>query len=152
MIPYSKKGCCCMKKKTIIILVIIAVLILGLLLRDNLIQLYVKTAHNHLETYAAKCLDSGTEKCKSYGLWDVRIHPDDHMVEFWTGGFGLAPSSTYKGFYYCADNTHKPFSITYEDTVTMQIDGDHATWTDGTDNHGSSVRIIDKWFWFEASF
>lgn len=141
-----------MKKKRILILVMIALLVVGLISKDYLIRSYVVLCNDKLETYALKMLDSPEQLADSYGIWETSSNPDDRIVEFLTGGFGLAPSSTYKGFYYSEDDHHKPFSAAYKDKISMAIDEDHATWTDGTDNHGTSVRIIEKWFWFEASF
>jgi len=63
---------------------------------------------------------------------------------------GLAPSSTYKGFYYSADNTHKAFGGA---DIPLEVKGDTASWLEvGTDNRGVSIRITDNWFWYEASF
>ena len=133
-------------------MIVILILLLGMIFRDRLIQTYVAVAREHLETYAEKLLDNGERQSASYGFWKVSSYPEDQMVEFHTGGFGLAPSSTYKGFYYSADNVHKVFSVADESIATMDIEGNHATWTDGTDNQGTSMRIIENWFWYEASF
>lgn len=139
-------------KKKMLMMIVAAAIILCLLFRDKLIQTYVILFHEGLQTYAEKILDENDIKRSRYGLWDVRNYPEDQMVEFMTGGFGLAPSSAYKGFYYSAENVHKVFSVADKSLATMDIEGDHATWTDGTDNHGTSIRIIDNWFWYEASF
>lgn len=141
-----------MKKKTIALCVVIAITILGLAFKDNLIRTYVVLCNKDLEAYATQFLDDNERTSGQYGIWKTSYYPDDGMVEFHTGGWGLAPSSTYKGFYYSADNTHKLFSAAYKDITSMETDGDHATWTDGTDNHGISTRITENWFWFEASF
>ena len=138
-----------MKKKVIAILVS-AVLILGLVFQDNLIRGYVLLRHEKLESYAAQVLKAG--KTDNYGIWETDVIHEDGVVEFRTGGWGLAPSSTYKGFYYSADNTHRVYSIADGNKAALEIDGDTAVWTDGTDNHGSSIRITDNWFWYEASF
>lgn len=140
-----------MKKKNIVIWIVIAVILLGLVCKDHLIRAYVSLRYEALETYASGML-SGEEAEGHYGPWETSIYPGEGMVEFHTGGWGLAPSSTYKGFYYSADNTHKLFSAAYQDKTSMEIDGDRASWTDGTDNHGISFRITENWFWFEASF
>ena len=141
-----------MKIKRILIFAIILILVLGFVYRDRLIRSYVLLCNDALEAYAAELLDGAERRADSYGIWKTSGYPEDNMVEFLTGGFGLAPGSTYKGFYYSADNSHKVFSAADASIAPLKIDGDHATWTDGTDNHGSSTRIMDKWFWFEASF
>ena len=141
-----------MKKKTIAICVVIVGIVLGLLFKDCFIRTYVSVCNDKLESYATKMLEKDERTSDKYGVWKTVSSPEEGLVEFWTGGFGLAPSSTYKGFYYSADDKHKPFSVAYKDAVSMEIDGDSATWTDGTDNNGISNRIIENWFWFEASF
>jgi len=141
-----------MKKKKIILLTFISVIVLAVMFQDTLIKSYVSLCNKPLEVYAVNMLDGAEKQTDRYGIWKTSSYPEDNMVQFWTGAFGLAPSSTYKGFYYSKDNTHKVFSAADSSIAPLEINGDHATWTDGTDNHGSSTRIIDKWFWFEASF
>ena len=141
-----------MKKKTIVICAIIFVIILVLLFQDNFIRAYVSLCHETLESYAMQMLESSEKATDSYGVWKTSCYPEDGMVEFHTEGFGLAPNSTYKGFYYSADDVHKLFSAAYEDITSVEINGDNASWSDGTDNHGISIRIMKNWFWFEASF
>lgn len=141
-----------MKRKRLWLFVIIVLVVLSIVFKDKLIQTYVKVFHEDLEVFSENLLDNSALRSTTYGLWDVDIYQEDNMVEFMTGGFGLAPSSTYKGFYYSADNTHKVFSVADASIAPLVIDGDRATWTDGTDNHGMSIRIMDNWFWFEASF
>lgn len=141
-----------MKKRTIAICLIAAVLVLGLVFQDHLIRSYVSLFHDRLEDYAVQTLAGGEKNSGHYGLWKTSGYPADGMVEFRTGGWGLAPGSTYKGFYYSADNTHKVFSAARSDAISLDVDEDRATWTDGTDNHGVSIRITENWFWYEASF
>lgn len=140
-----------MKKKRIAIIAVVILVFLAVSFKNKLIQAYVTVFHESLEAYSESLLL--LEKTSSrYGFWNVSAYPEDNMVEFKTGGFGLAPSSTYKGFYYSSDNMHKVFSAADASIAPLDINGDYATWTDGTDNHGQSTRIIDHWFWFEASF
>ncbi len=141
-----------MKKKTIFIYFVVAMILCSLIFKDNIIRSYVSVCHNELENYAEQMLDNTISTSGKYGLWKTSAYPQYDMVEFSTGSSGLVPSSTYKGFYYSADNEHKVFSVADSSSTTLNISDDYATWTDGTDNQGSSSRIIDKWFWFEASF
>ena len=138
-----------MKRKALLGCAVILVIVLGLVFQDNLIRSYVSLCHERLGNYATQILDSADKTTDTYGIWKTSCYPEDGMVEFHTGGWGFAPGSTYKGFYYSADDTHKPFSVA---AVSLEINGDNATWTDGTDNHGKSTRVMKNWFWFEASF
>ena len=145
----NRIGC---TRKRLVIVPVVLFLLLCMIFREKLIQTYVVVARKNLVAYAENLLDSDDRQSDRYGFWKVRSYPEEQMVEFHTGGFGLAPSSTYKGFYYSADNVHKMFSVADKSLTTMDIEGNHATWTDGTDNHGTSMRISDNWFWYEASF
>ena len=141
-----------MKKKKVVLAMAAAIILLSLLFREHFIQIYVSVFHGSLGKYSVSLLEKDKKTTGRYGLWKVTSYPEEGMVEFMTGGSGLAPASAYKGFYYSADDTHKIFSAANQDAVTMETAGDHALWSDGTDNHGSSDRIAAKWFWFEASF
>lgn len=138
--------------KSLAIMIVISIFFLGIIFREKLIQSYVVVARAHLQAYAENLLYSDNRQSTRYGFWKVRSYPENQMVEFHTGGFGLAPSATYKGFYYSTDNVHKVFSVADESIATMDVNGDYAAWTDGTDNHGISMRFVDNWFWYEASF
>ncbi len=121
-----------------------------LLFSDSMIRAGVQVFREPLEHYCEEFLaESSGVASRSFGSWKATAYPEQGMVEFFTGGFGLAPGSTYEGFYYSAENEHIPFQGV---DVPMKDWGDSASWTDGTDNHGSSRRIRDNWFWFEASF
>lgn len=136
----------------LVVVLVVAAVILGWVFKDNIIRSYVSLGREKLESYTTQLLESSEKLEGSYGIFKTACYPWKGMVEFYTGGLGLAPSATYKGFYYSADNTHKVFGAADGEEIVMEVDGDRATWTDGTDNHGSSVRIAEKWFWFEASF
>ena len=139
-------------RKRLVTVIVVLILLLCMIFQEKLIQTYIVVARKNLVAYAENLLDSDDRQSDRYGFWKVRSYSEEQMVEFHTGGFGLAPSSTYKGFYYSADNVHKVFSVADKSLTTMDVEGNLATWTDGTDNHGTSMRITDNWFWYEASF
>ena len=138
-----------MKRKTIVTCLALAAMITCLLCKNAILRFHVAHNHEKLEQYALQMLENGDTNSGRYGLWKTRCYPDIGMVEFHAGGFGLAPGTTYQGFYYSSDDAHRPFSGA---EAPMEIDGNHATWTDGTDNYGTSVRLTPNWFWFRASF
>jgi hypothetical protein len=138
-----------MKKKALILCLIALVLILGLIFRNRFIRLYVRLFDDRLEAYAVQMLEENERSSGRYGLWKTVCIPAAGMVEFRTGGWGLTPAATYQGFYYAADNAHRAFGAA---DVPIEIAGDTASWTDGTDNRGTSVRITENWFWYTASF
>lgn len=127
-----------------------ALLLVCLLGQDLLAKTYVKVFHKHLEIYAEELLDKCEDTTSDqYGLWKVTCYPEDELVEFHTGGAGLVFNSTYLGFYYSPDNTHKIFQGA---DIPLNVNENLADWYGEGDNWGKSIRLIEKWFWFEASF
>ena len=133
-----------------ILILLFTATVIGLKFKDNLTRSFVSLCKEPLQAYAQEQLEQENTAGR-YGLWKTTCYPDAGMVEFLTSGAGLVPGSTYKGFYYSADDTHKPYAAS-EAVTLSQTDENTVSWTDGTDNHGTSVRIIKNWFWFEASF
>ncbi len=121
--------------------------------QDFWVQSYVKASREKLETYAEELLEATRTNTDYYGIWKVNAYRGSNMVEFHTGGSGLVPNASYRGFYYSPDNTHKAYQGVEENVeFTYLRSPNKATWTDGTDNEGISIRIIENWFWFEAHF
>lgn len=136
--------------KRLIAITAVVILATCLLFYQPLTRIYVHLFHDHLQDYSETFLaESPGTSSQKYGLWKVTAHPEDNLVEFHTGGAGLVPNSSYEGFYYSADDVHLPFQGA---DVPLTIDGEIATWTDGTDNWGKSIRLRKNWFWFEAHF
>lgn len=122
----------------------------SLFAQDLLVKTYVKVFHKNLEVYAENLLEECHDTTSDqYGFWKVTCYPEDELVEFHTGGAGLVFNSTYIGFYYSPDNTHKVFQGA---DIPLNVNEDLADWYGEGDNWGKSLRLIDKWFWFEANF
>ena len=134
--------------------------------QDLLAQTYVKVFHKRLEVYAEVLLERAENASEeelgvyingdgeiyladTYGLWKVNCYPADGLVEFHTGGAGLVSNSTYLGFYYSKDNAHKVFQGA---NIPLNVNKNVADWYGEGDNWGKSMRLIEKWFWFEANF
>ena len=131
-------------------IIILFVFILCFMFYTELVQAYVIARHEHLENYAQSLL--WEQQHESYGLWNVISYPENGMVEFYTDGSGLAPGSTYEGFYYSANDEHIPHQGSNSEMETW---GDSAQWVDAmenSDNWGTSTRILPRWFWFEAHY
>ena len=122
----------------------------SLFAQDLLVKTYVKVFHNHLENYAENLLETSVSTALDrYGFWKVTCYPEDELVEFHTGGAGLVFNSTYLGFYYSPDNTHKVFQGA---DIPLNVNKDLADWYGEGDNWGRSTRLLDKWFCYEANF
>lgn len=130
-----------------------ALLLICLLGQDLIAKTYVMAFHEHLERYAEELLDKAEDSEDilhgTYGFWEVTCYTENEMVEFSVGGKGLVFNSTYWGFYYSQDNMHKVFQGA---DIPLNINKDLADWYGEGDNWGKSIRMLDKWFWYEASF
>lgn len=70
------------------------------------------------------------------------------MYEFLLG-FGIGDKQ-YWGVYYSPDDVPLSFQNT---DVPLSPNGDGIwTWQTEEDNHGTTKKITDKWYYFEASF
>ena len=72
------------------------------------------------------------------------------IVQFSSGGWGLVPSGTYHGFYY--SESGRPAAYQNVDLELVPVSDTEWTWTDGTDNGGSTRRISEHWFSYKAWF
>lgn len=139
-------------KKVPVALCILLVLILVVIFScyPILVRGYVLGNQDKLAHFAEDALTQGD--AGSYGLWSVWVDEETGTVIFHTGGSGLAPGSTYEGFYYSPTNCHTAY---YYPDAPLDIQGDTAYWQDpapDSDNWGKSTKICDNWYWFEAHF
>lgn len=101
---------------------------------------------------------SSLEKAYQTGIYPVQIGykylndwSDEHpMVEFTLSSFGLVPSTSYYGCYYSPDDVPVPFQNV--DVSLVQANDGTWEWSDEGDNHGTTAKIKDCWYYFEAHF
>ena len=99
---------------------------------------------------AVQLLEMGEEP-KLGGVDRVVVSQGDHMmVDFYVTGFGIAPSSTYYGFYYSPDDV--PLAYPNADAALTQYERNSWEWSANGDNRGVTKKIADCWYYYEASF
>lgn len=138
------------KVTTILCILLVLILVLVFACYPILVRGYVLGNQQKLTQFAEDALALGD--AGSYGLWSVWVDEDSGTVIFHTGGSGLAPGSTYEGFYYSPDDSHSAY---YYPEAPLDIQGDTAYWRapdPDSDNWGKSTKICDHWYWFEAHF
>lgn len=103
------------------------------------------------ERAAAELLASGETEIELPGVKDIRVWGEggEAVVEFTTGGFGLAPSSSYHGVYYSADGAPAAFQNT---DTPLGPSRDGWIWHGRGDNYGETRHINENWYTFYASF
>ena len=104
---------------------------------------YVQGHQAELTAYVETLLATDPAQLEDY-------HGYSGMVEFQTSVFGLAPSSTYSGFYYSPEDVPLGFQSAQVDFVES---GGCWLWEEPEgDNRQYTEKIADHWYWYEASF
>ena len=103
------------------------------------------------ERAASQLLAMGETEIELPGVKDIRVWGEGGgaVVEFTTGGIGLAPSGTYHGVYYSADGEPAAFQNT---DVPLGPSRDGWIWHGRGDNYGETWHINENWYTFYASF
>lgn len=78
------------------------------------------------------------------------------VVNSWDGAHSMtefvimSQGNTYYGCYYSPDDV--PIAFQNTDTELTQDGHDYWEWEAEEDNHGTTSKIIDHWYYFEAAF
>lgn len=100
-------------------------------------------------TVFSELVDSEQTIPTTFNEITVAFWNGDHpMYEFLLGsGIG---KHQYWGVYYSPDDVPLPFQNT---DIPLLTSGDETwTWTSGGNNHGTTQKIAEKWYYFEAGF
>lgn len=145
-----------MKNKRIplvIILLFLSLMVLTVWSRSSQtgMSLFVTLHQRGLEEIAAHCLAQSGTTDRYRGIKVEGMFPGENpIVQFSTVGLGLVPSAAYWGFYYSENG--QPAAYQNADLELVPVSDREWTWTDGTDNGGSTRRISEHWFTYKAWF
>ena len=109
---------------------------------------YVKNNIQQLTAEAESVMEKGVSAHHQYDDTTVTYYPTASypIVEFSTGGFGIAPSGYYTGFYYSPED----IPVRYNGNGTnMEQDKNGWIYQDRGDNHGYTEKICDNWYWYK---
>lgn len=110
------------------------------------VALFVRFHNEDLSDIASACLAGDTSIESYHGVKVQGLYEGEHpIVQFYTLGWGLIP---YMGFYYSPDDNPAAFLNT--DAKLTPVSDDKWEWTDGTDNRGTTKKIDDCWYYYEA--
>ena len=84
-----------------------------------------------------------------YSVQLTGLFPED-VVAFYMGGFGLAPSSVYYGFYYSPEDI--PVGTGEGQLVKAEEDSACWSWQGYGDNGGGIRRIKPNWYYYKCWF
>ena len=123
----------------------------------NDISKYVNENYEELEHIAIEYIN-GNEIQKPQYVSSISVHSpdkqyvhsDNTIVEFSQGGSGLVSTSTYYGFYYSENDIPAAFQNSSKELT--EYEKNKWSWTGVGDNRGTTIKIRDNWYYFEASF
>ncbi len=136
-----------MKKKSmkifLIIFIILFICIMTFLFNPLLrVKLFVALNKEEIENSIEKGLGiSSSIRCNSFNTWEGK----HTMTEFILFSLG----NTYYGCYYSPDDVSLAFQNFEIDLI--QKEKDIWTWNADGDNKGKTIKIVDKWYYFEVS-
>ena len=109
---------------------------------ENRVKRFVSEHHTALEqAYQTEVVPAGIGY-ETFNIWDGE-HPMMEFILFTHWG-------TYCGCYYSPDDVPLPFQNV--EVGLTQTGETEWTWREKGDNHGTTRKIMDKWYYFEASF
>lgn len=141
-----------MKRKWIWI--VLVVLIAGILIFHNprvRTELFVRFYHQQIEEGLRQNAGVPADDAVLFGYESVNTWPGEHqMVEFLISGIGFGSATSYYGCYYSPDDVPLAFQNTQAELTKC---GEKSwKWSGQGDNQGKTIRIMDNWYYFEASF
>lgn len=87
-------------------------------------------------------------------IWGVKSHNtwegEHDMTEFVLFYSGFGSETTYYGCYYSWDDV--PLAFQNQDVELVQNGHAYWKWKGEGDNRGATQKILDHWYYFEASF
>ena len=130
------------------------ILIVGVLLINNpqiRTNLFVRIYHEKIEEGLR--LNSGVpaDDAVLFGYKYVNTWEGEHsMAEFLISSSGFGSETTYYGCYYSPDDV--PLAFQNTEAELTQCGHDSWKWSAEGDNEGKTMKIMDHWYYFEASF
>jgi len=140
------------KKRILIVALILVVAAIGILSNPKVrTNLFVRLYHEQIEEGLRVNAGVPADDVVIFGYESVNTWEGEHsMTEFLIGSFGFGSGSTYYGCYYSPDDV--PLAFHNTDVELTQDGHEYWEWQADGDNHGSTSKIMDYWYYFEAEF
>lgn len=143
-----------MKKRKWMWITLVLILIVGLLFVCNpkiRVNLFVGLYHEKIEEGLKMNAGVPADDALLFGYQYVNTWEGEHsMTEFLISGSGFGSETTYYGCYYSPDDI--PLAFQNAEAKLTQCGHDSWKWSGEGDNHGKTQKIMDHWYYFEASF
>lgn len=137
------------KRKWFITIIIILIVVFGSIyfIPKLRVSLFVHSYHGLIEEGLAAGNGVPADDAVLFGYDYVNSWEGAHpMTEFVIMTYG----DTYYGCYYSPDDV--PLAFQNTDVEVTQDGHDYWEWEAEGDNHGSTSKIMEQWYFFKASF
>ena len=140
------------KKRIIIGILILLVVAIGILSNPKVrTNLFVRMYHEQIEEGLRVNAGVPADDAVVFGYESVNTWEGEHsMVEFLISSSGFGSETTYYGCYYSPDDV--PLAFQNTEAELTQCGHDSWKWSAEGDNEGKTMKIMDHWYYFEASF
>ena len=143
-----------MNRKKWILIVLAVILVAGLVVTRNpriRTYLFVMLYHEQIEEGLKAQAGVPADDAVLFGYQYVNSWEGQHpMTEFLISGSGFGSQTAYYGCYYSPDDV--PLAFQNMAAKLTQCGHDAWKWTGAGDNRGKTIKIMDHWYYFEASF
>ena len=105
------------------------------------------------QAFLMQCIEEGEpEKATELrGIQSVSRDPFSPVIEFYCGGTGLVPETSYYGFYYSPDDRADTIGFTGPENLIEQGDG-FGYHEPAGDNRYYTERIMENWYYYEEHY
>ena len=144
------------KKLLLIVIILACCIFIVFLLPENRIFRFVKTHQSELQGFIQDNLQNLVNekesvpneflKCRIEYVSDGIVP----IVQFNFLGIGITPASTYYGFYYSPDDL--PHVYWNYDAPLKKINTNEWSYQMDGDNHGTTKRIRQNWYYYKVRF
>lgn len=112
--------------------------------------LFVALYHEDIEQSLIHGMGVPADDAVLFGYRHVNTWEGEHtMTEFLISASGFGSETSYYGCYYSPDDVPMAFQNLQTELITTQ---DGWIWQGEGDNAGFTSKIMDHWYYFEASF
>ncbi|MBR4331536.1 MAG: hypothetical protein IKP72_02555 [Clostridia bacterium] len=131
----------------------IAIWFIASLAPDNLSKNQIFSAVRENQAFLLDCVaGSDPEQAKQIkGVQSVRYDADEDYYEFYCGGAGIVPASSYYGFYYSPQDA--PLAVDATQTENLSpVQGGYGWRETKGDNSYYTERIMENWYYYESHY
>lgn len=133
-----------------IISIALLIFIFGNTRKDKIVRLVIKNQDFLNESIENETYDKIYKINAIKSITPYSLSNNELYIDFYCSGFGIAPSSTYYGFYYSSNDEPIGFQAA---PIELEPDGNGWSWQQPNgDNSYYTEKILKNWYYYRAGF